>query len=153
MQGYLSCYYYLFFLFCFVKTKHLHLDVHQRLFCLLLIQASNLQWQKFCRELKGNKVVDWENSESFFRTAPPLSLLPFSPKWLHSIQCSPDWVLCQQLPAAARAAACLPPSRWWLSSQTSLQSLPLTQRGVFLESLWHYFPGLEGRWFHRDTSR
>jgi hypothetical protein len=31
--------------------------------------------------------------------------LPFSTKLLYSIQCFPNWVLCQQLPTAARAAA------------------------------------------------
>lgn len=57
---------------------------------------------------------------------------PFSTKLLHSIQCSPNWVLCQQLSAAAGAAAdstsLSSPEAVILSSPENLSSGP-TEKG------------------------
>lgn len=58
--------------------------------------------------------------------------LPFSTKLPHSIQCSPNWVLCQQLSAAAGAAAdstsLSSPEAVILSSAENLSSRP-TEKG------------------------
>ena len=58
--------------------------------------------------------------------------LPFSTKLPHSIQCSPNWVLCQQLSAAAGAAAdstsLSSPEAVILSSPENLSSRP-TEKG------------------------
>lgn len=111
------------------KTKHLHLEVHQRLFSVSCwFQPSNLQWQKRWRELQRNKVLGRENSLShpslwaslpFCCLSPPNCCTPFSAIPTES---------CVSNSAAARAAAAATalssPVAVILSSPENLSSRP-----------------------------
>lgn len=152
MQGYLSCYYYFFFLFCFVKTKHLHLDVHQRLLSASCWSKPPIYNDKnSAKNSRGTKfwIGKTLSHSSGLRHRFPFCLSSPEMTAFHS-------VLSRLSPVSATSCSC---QSSCLSTPLSLLVALITNFSPVsaLDSTWclsrepqQDFPGLEGRWLHRD---